>query len=405
MKFVIVIGDGMADWKIEALGGRTPLEAAEKEGADRMAREGLLGLVQIVPKTMYPGSDVSNLSILGYDPREYYTGRSPLEAASIGVELSETDVAVRCNIVTIEGDLDNGKMIDYSAGHITTEEATLLLSSLNEKMNGNGVRFYPGVSYRNLMVWEGGAEDVTTVPPHDIMGMPLVDHLPSGDGAEFLVRVMKESREVFRNHPVNERRKAEGKKEASCVWLWGQGKPPKMPPFEDRYGLRGSVIAAVDLVRGIGKYLGLELIDVPGATGYVDTNFKGKGEYCLAQLEKKDFVLVHVEAPDEAGHNGDAEGKVKAIEEIDRHIISPLLARIDDGEDLRILFLPDHPTPVEIRTHSNEPVPFVMYPSPLAGKSCSSGKRYTEDHARESGVFIDMGTELMSLLLSGGQGA
>ncbi|RMG59514.1 MAG: cofactor-independent phosphoglycerate mutase [Deltaproteobacteria bacterium] len=400
MKYVIVIGDGMADWKIEELGKKTPLEVAEKPAADRMAREGLLGLVQVVPKDMYPGSDVSNLSILGYDPARYYTGRSPLEAASIGVNLGPDDVAVRCNIVTIEGEIESGLMVDYSAGHVTTEEAARLLESLNEAIGNERVRFYPGVSYRNLMVWSGGEDGVQTVPPHDIMGQPLNGNLPKGEGSEFLISLMKKSREVFADHPVNRERRRQGKREASCVWLWGQGKAPVMPSFRERFGMDGSVIAAVDLIRGIGKYLALEIVDVPGATGYVDTNFEGKGRYCIERLREKDFVLVHIEAPDEAGHNGDAREKVRAIEKIDRFVLSPLLELIDGGEDIRVLFLPDHPTPVEIRTHSNEPVPFLIYP--WDGDEGGKGGRYTEDDAKSSGVFVEKGTSLIELLLGAG---
>ena len=398
MKYVIVIGDGMADWKIEALGDMTPLEAARKPNADFMAKNGLCGLVQIVPADMYPGSDVSNMSILGYDPKKYYTGRSPLEAASIGVEISDSDVAVRCNIVTIEGGIPQGKMFDYSAGHISTEESRELLAELNDTTEDLGVEFHPGVSYRNLMVWHNGKEGVKTVPPHDIMGKNIRDHLPTGEGSDFLIEVMKRSEAVFRNHPLNRKREEEGRDRATSVWLWGQGKSPKMPLFRDKFGLEGSVIAAVDLIRGIGLYVGLNIIEVPGATGYLDTNFAGKGESCLEELQRNDFVLVHVEAPDEAGHNGDPAAKVKAIEDIDRHILGPILDKLKKDGGMRVLFLPDHPTPVAIRTHSNEPVPFVIYPGP-DGRGKFSAARYTEDDARKTNLFVERGFELVSLLL------
>ncbi len=398
MKYVVVIGDGMADWKIDSLGRRTPLEAARKPHADFMAKNGVCGLAQIVSKDMYPGSDVSNISILGYDPEEYYTGRSPLEAASIGVDISPTDVAVRCNIVTIEGEIPAGTMVDYSAGHISTEESRKLLAVLNVATAGLGVEFFPGVSYRNLMVWRNGRESVTTVPPHDIMGKPIKDFLPSGEGSDVLVEIMKKSMEVFRNRSPKASVTEEKKNSATSVWLWGQGKAPKMPPFEEKFGIAGSIIAAVDLIRGIGICLGMDIVEVPGATGYIDTNFEGKGKYCLQELEKKDFVLVHVEAPDEAGHNGDAADKVKAIEDIDRHIIGPILERAKGKGDLRVLFLPDHPTPVAIRTHSNEPVPFVIYPK-LKNSSEFSAARYTEDEARKTGYFVERGFDLMPIFL------
>ncbi|NIO16274.1 MAG: cofactor-independent phosphoglycerate mutase [Deltaproteobacteria bacterium] len=398
MKYVVVIGDGMADWKVDSLGRRTPLEAASKPHADFMAKNGVCGLAQIVSKDMYPGSDVSNISILGYDPKEYYTGRSPLEAASIGVDISPTDVAVRCNIVTIEGAIPAGTMVDYSAGHISTEESRRLLTILNAATASLGVEFFPGVSYRNLMVWRNGRESVTTVPPHDIMGKPIRDFLPSGEGSEVLVEIMKKSMEVFSNQTPEAPLTGGKKNSATSVWLWGQGKAPKMPPFEEKFGVAGSIIAAVDLIRGIGIYLGMDIVEVPGATGYIDTNFEGKGKYCLQELEKKDFVLVHVEAPDEAGHNGDAADKVKAIEDIDRHIIGPILERAKGKGDLRVLFLPDHPTPVAIRTHSNEPVPFVMYPK-LKNSRDFSAARYTEDEARKTGYFVERGFDLMPIFL------
>ncbi len=291
-------------------------------------------------------------------------------------------------------------MVDYSAGHVSSDEARELLAELNASLPGRGVSFFPGVSYRNLMVWNEGVDGVKTVPPHDIMGKAVSEYLPEGRGATFLRDIMILSEEIMAGHPVNRKRREEGKLPATSVWLWGQGKAPKMPSFKETYGLEGSIIAAVDLLRGIGKYLGMEIIDVPGATGYVDTNFEGKGIACLEELNRKDFVVLHVEAPDEAGHNGDGPTKVRCIEEIDRFVIGPLLSRIRGGEDLRILFLPDHPTPVEIRTHANEPVPFLIYPSPKSfGKGYAPPAGYTEDEASRTGFFVEKGTELISLLL------
>ena len=398
-KYIILIGDGMADWPIAGIGNRTPLEAAQKPNMDFMASHGAMGMVQVVPKEMYPGSDVSNLSILGYDPAAVYTGRSPLEAASIGIELGPDDVAVRCNIVALKHDGADTEMEDFSAGHITTAEASELLASLQERLAGMGVRFHAGVSYRHLMVWPGGIDTVDTTPPHDIHGKKITSYLPKGDGAELFLTVMEASRELFSDHPVNRKRVEAGKLPGNSVWLWGQGKAPRIPTFKQRFGLSGSVVAAVDLIKGIGIYAGLDVVRVPGATGYTDTNFRGKAEYALRELEHKDFVLIHVEAPDEAGHNGSVTEKIKAIERIDQEMLTPLLARVREKGDLRILLLPDHPTPVVLRTHAQEPVPFVFYPAP-PGLSVSPGKRYTEADARGAGQDLPRGTLLIEYLLS-----
>lgn len=394
----------MADWPVPALGGLTPLQAARKPNMDFLAAEGSLGMVQVVPPQMYPGSDVSNLSIMGYDPRLVYTGRSPLEAASMGIALGPDDVAVRCNVVTLAHDGADSEMVDFSAGHISTAEAAELLCSLQERVDagegargGSRVRFHPGVSYRHLMVWPGGNEAVQTTPPHDIHGKKITEYLPRGEGSGVLLDLMALSREVFAGHPVNARRRAEGKAQGNSIWLWGQGKAPRMPTFREKYGLCGSVVAAVDLIKGIGVYAGLDVVKVPGATGYIDTNFRGKAEAALRELESKDFVLIHVEAPDEAGHNGSPADKVRAIERIDEEMLPPILSRAREG-DLRILLLPDHPTPVEIRTHAQEPVPFTIYPAP-EGLCSFPGRRYTEADARGTGQFIDEGTRLMGYLL------
>ncbi|MGZ8431033.1 MAG: cofactor-independent phosphoglycerate mutase [Candidatus Deferrimicrobiaceae bacterium] len=398
-KFIILIGDGMSDWPVPSLGGKTPLEAANKPHMDFMASKGALGMVQVVPKEMYPGSDVSNLSIIGYDPREVYTGRSPLEAASMGVELAEDDVAVRCNVVALKNHGARSEMEDFSAGHIGTGEAAELLRALQERVGDRGVRFYPGVSYRHLMVWPGGNDAVETTPPHDIHGKNITEYLPKGEGAELLLELMEISREIFPDHPVNRRRVEAGKPPGNSIWLWGQGKAPRMQTFREKYGLSGSVVAAVDLIRGIGVYAGLELVTVPGATGYIDTNFRGKAEYALRELESKDFVLIHVEAPDEAGHNGSAPDKVRTIERIDEEMVAPILDRARNGGDLTVLVLPDHPTPVAIRTHSQEPVPFAFYPAP-SGLSSFPDKRYTEADAKATGQFLDAGTRLIGYLLA-----
>jgi 2,3-bisphosphoglycerate-independent phosphoglycerate mutase len=397
-KYLVLIGDGMSDWPVEALGGKTPLEAASKPNMDFMARQGAMGMVQVVPTDMYPGSDVSNLSILGYDPKEVYTGRSPLEAASIGVSLLPDEVAVRCNIVTLAGEGSDSEMEDFSGGHITTAEATELLLALKEIAAERGVTFYPGVSYRHLMVWPRGNDKLVTTPPHDIHGKKITEYLPGGKGSELFLELMALSREIFPSHPVNARRRAEGKKEANSIWLWGQGKAPRMPTFREKFGLSGAVVAAVDLIKGIGIYAGLDIIDVPGATGYIDTNFAGKAEHALKALEERDFVLIHVEAPDEAGHNGSAPDKVRSIERIDAEMLAPILERAKQG-DLAVLVLPDHPTPIKIRTHAQEPVPFIFYPAPPSMEG-ATGDRYTEAIARTTGLFVGNGFELMGHLLS-----
>ena len=398
VKFLILIGDGMSDWPVPALGGKTPLEAARIPNLDRMASEGAIGTVQVVPKEMYPGSDTSNLSILGYDPAEVYTGRSPLEAASIGVTLGPDDVAVRCNVVTLSGEGADAEMEDFSGGHVSTAEATELLATLAPLAREKGVSFHPGVSYRHLMVWPGGNDRLETTPPHDIHGKKVAGYLPKGERSEFFRFLMDASRPLFRESPVNARRRAAGKPEANSIWLWGQGKAPRMPKFRDKFGLTGSVVAAVDLIKGIGIYAGLDIVEVPGATGYVDTNFAGKAEAALRSLETKDFVFVHVEAPDEAGHNGSAADKVRSIERIDEEMLGPILARAKAG-DMRVLVLPDHPTPIQIRTHAQEPVPFVMWPAPPT-LAATPGRKYTEADARSSGQHLDRGTQLMGHLLA-----
>ncbi len=317
----------------------------------------------------------------------------------MGVELGKEDVAVRCNIVALKNHGANSEMEDFSAGHISTGEAADLLRTLQEEVADRNVRFYPGVSYRHLMVWPGGNDAIETTPPHDIHGKNITEYLPKGEGAEFLLDLMERSRELFSDHPVNRMRIEAGKKPGNSIWLWGQGKAPRMMTFGQKYGLTGSVVAAVDLIRGIGVYAGLDVVTVPGATGYIDTNFRGKAEYALRELESKDFVLIHVEAPDEAGHNGNAQEKVRAIEQIDEEMVGPILARARDGEDLTVLVLPDHPTPVAIRTHSQEPVPFLFYPAP-AGLSSYPGRRFTEADAKATGQFLDAGTRLIAYLLA-----
>ena len=391
MKYVILIGDGMSDNRLDELDGMTLLEYAPTPNLDSLAACGRYGLFATVPPGYPPGSDVANLSILGYDPKKYYTGRAPLEAASIGVKLAKNDVAFRCNLVTLGGSGADTVMADYSSGHITTEEAAEMVVSLDNELSGMGVRFYPGTSYRHLMVWENapaGARSVKTTPPHDISDKKTADHMPKGEGAQKLLEIIARSQGVLKDHPMNARRIKAGKKPATSAWLWGQGVAPAMPRMKDRFGVTGSIISAVDLMKGIGIYAGLEVIKVPGVTGYIDTNYKGKAEYALASLEKKDFVCVHIEAPDEAGHNGNLKDKLRAIEDFDGEVVGRVLAGIEKFDEYRILALTDHPTPVKLKTHTADPVPFALCTDSLKRGNRGSAK-FCERTAGETGVLIE----------------
>jgi 2,3-bisphosphoglycerate-independent phosphoglycerate mutase len=371
MKYIILLGDGMADRPRADLGGRTCLQAAKTPNLDQLASAGQVGMVSTVPDGYTPGSDVANLSVLGYDPRKYYTGRSPLEAASIGVSLGPDDVAFRCNLVTLKvsgsGSAAEHRraflMEDFSAGHISTGEARTLIEEIGGKLGTEHIRFYPGVSYRHLMVWKGGKDRIDCTPPHDIQDKNIQDYLPRGEGDDIINELMEASFEILTNHPVNKGRLEAGKRAANSIWLWGQGRRPSMPTFREKYGLEGAVISAVDLTKGLGVYAGFEVINVPGATGWIDTNYVGKAEHALFALKSKDIVYLHVEAPDEAGHTGDVKNKIKAIEDFDELIVGNIMHGMKQFDEYRILALPDHPTPLEIRTHSAEPVPFVLYDS------------------------------------------
>jgi 2,3-bisphosphoglycerate-independent phosphoglycerate mutase len=369
MKYIILLGDGMADRPCADLGGKTCLQTAKTPNLDRLATTGQVGMVRTVPQGFPPGSDVANLSVMGYDPSKYYTGRSPLEAASIGVQLGPDDVAYRCNLVTLKvvgtgpADVRRSKILmeDFSAGHISTQEARTLIEEIDSKLGTEHLRFYPGVSYRHLMVWKGGRDRLECTPPHDIQDKEIMDYLPRGEGGDVINGLMEASHAILSHHPVNKGRLEQGKRAANSIWLWGQGRRPSMPTFREKYGLEGAVISAVDLTKGIGIYAGFEVINVPGATGWIDTNYVGKAEHALFALKEKDIVYLHVEAPDEAGHTGDVRNKIKAIEDFDEFIVGNILYGMQQFDEYRILALPDHPTPLEIRTHSSEPVPFVIY--------------------------------------------
>jgi 2,3-bisphosphoglycerate-independent phosphoglycerate mutase len=370
MKYLILLGDGMADRPHSKLNGKTCLMAAKTLNLDQLATSGQVGMVRTIPDGFPPGSDVANLTVMGYDPRKYYTGRSPLEAASIGVKLEPDDIAYRCNLVTLR--IISGKspstalkrraiLEDFSAGHISTDEARLLIEEIDKKLGSDHIRFYPGVSYRHLMIWKGGKENIECTPPHDIQDKDIMDYLPRGGGDEIINALMEESVAILQDHPVNRTRQESGKRIANSIWLWGQGKRPNMPTFKEKYGLAGAMISAVDLTKGIGIYAGFDVITVPGATGWIDTNYVGKAEHALWALKSKDIVYVHVEAPDEAGHAGDLKNKIKAIEDFDELLVGNIIHGMKQFDEYRILTLPDHPTPLELRTHSNEPVPFIIY--------------------------------------------
>lgn len=369
MKYALLIGDGMADFAVPALGERTPLEYAKTPNMDRVARDGQVGLVQTVPDGMAPGSDVANLALMGYDPRRYYRGRAPVEAASMGVALRPEDVALRCNLVSLDGD----SMADYSAGHIETSDAREIIAVLQRELGSDDVAFHPGVSYRHLVVMQGIDDaGITTVPPHDITGKPWEPHLPTGHGSERLRDLMARSREVLADCETNRRRRDQGKPAVSSIWLWGQGRPIELPSLRQRFGLTGSVVSAVDLVRGLGLLAGLTVRMVDGATGYLGTNYAGKVAAALEALEQEDLVYLHVEAPDETGHEGDVGKKVQAIEEFDSLVVGPMLGAAAKIPDLRILVAPDHATPVSLKTHHAMPVPYAL---------CGAGVSADESHA------------------------
>ncbi len=392
-KFIVLVGDGMGDYSLETLGGKTPLEAAHTPNMDFIASHGTLGLVQTVPEGMPPGSDVANMNLMGFDPRRYHTGRGPIEAASLGIKTAADDVIFRCNLVTLGKRDGRVFMEDYSAGHISSEEAREIIFSLKEKLPAN-FSLYPGISYRHILIWHKGKEDFVTTPPHDITGQEVAPYL-QGLPVE-IKELMELAKEVLAVHPVNQRRLKEGKRPANSIWPWGQGKMPAMPSFEGKYGLKGAVISAVDLIKGIGVLAGLKVINVPGATGYLDTNYKGKAEYALKALEECDFVYVHVEAPDEAGHEGNLAAKIEAIERFDQEVVGTILAAAQE-KDIHILVTMDHYTPIEVRTHVAEPVPFAILCKINSEINVQRG--FCERTAKENGIIIDAGYRLLELFL------
>lgn len=398
MKYIILVGDGMADFPLAELGGRTPLEAAETPAIDYLATHGQLHTLKTVPDGLPPGSDVANLSLLGYKPEDYYTGRAPLEAASLQVHLNEQDIAYRCNLVTlVYGEGDRATMIDYSAGHISTEEARAIIATLAEQLNGGGLDFYPGVSYRHLLVVGQEVEDLVTVPPHDHTGADVSEYWRAYLHNPIFAPVVRRAAEILAHHPVNLARVAAGKQPANAIWLWGEGRAPILPTMKSRFGVTGALISAVDLLKGIAVYAGMEVINVPGATGYLDTNYQGKAEAALKALRDHDLVFVHVEAPDEAGHQGLINEKIQAIQDFDRQIVGPIVKGLA-GMDFRVVVTCDHFTPISLKTHAALPVPIALFDSTAKGKG--SGQTYSEKNANAADSLLENGEEFFATLLN-----
>jgi len=395
MKYIMIVPDGAADHPLEALGGKTPLEVADIPYMHSLVKQGVLGRVKTVPKGFVPSSDVANLSLLGYDPKVYYSGRGPLEAANLGVTLGQDDLAFRCNLIT-EGE---GKLFDYSAGHITDKEAKVLIEEINKRLGKEGVEFYFGTSYRNLMVLRGakqlGLDKLKYYAPHDITGKQITKYLPRGKNVQVIVDLMKASQDVLAVHEINKVRIDLGEGPANMIWLWGCGPSPTMPSFKEQFGISGAVISAVDLIKGIGKIVGLRVLDVEGANGYYDTNYLGKARAALGALETHDFVFVHIEATDEAGHNQDLRMKITCLERIDKMVVGTIYEELK-GQDFRILITPDHPTPIDQRTHTDEPVPFLISGAHIEADQFSS---YSEAQAQSSSFYFDSGASLLHYFL------
>jgi 2,3-bisphosphoglycerate-independent phosphoglycerate mutase len=404
MKYVIIHGDGMADWPCDELGGKTPLEAAHKPNMDLIATRGRLGLVATIPPGMAPGSDVGTMTMLGYDPARYHTGRAPIEAASQGISMGPDDVVFRMNLVSLEPDAAGASIMhDFTSGHISSSEAAAIVSDLHRQLAGDGIEFFSGVSYRHLMVWRGGPSGMQLTPPHDITDRAVEPYLPAGEGAERLNEIMRRSVEILSDHPVNRQRHADGKTTATSVWFWGQGKQPAVPTLKGRFGVEGSVISAVDLVNGLGRLAALQVITVPGATGFLDTDYGAKARYGLESLKTRDFLLLHIEAPDEAGHMGRPDLKVEALERIDELIVGPMLRELPTFGDFTLLLMPDHATPSKLKTHSNEHVPFAILRRDELGSSLGRSaeekrRRYTEAEAARTHLVVDAGYRLIEVL-------
>lgn len=402
MKYVVVLYDGMADYPVDALGGKTPMECAKKPNFDAMAKKGEVGLVRTVAAGLKPGSDVANLSVLGYDPKVCYTGRSPLEAISIGVEMSDTDVALRCNLVTVsdEENYDDKTMVDYSAGDISSAEAAEIIKTVQEHFGGGEFDFYAGVSYRHCLIHHGGTTELGTMtPPHDISDRVVGGYISDSPNAAKLTAMMRESYDLLKNHPVNLKRMAEGKRPANSIWLWGEGSKPSIENFEKKFGMKGCIVSAVDLLKGIGIGAGMLVPEVEGATGYIDTNFEGKAQAAIDALQNGcDFVYLHFEAPDECGHRNEPENKVRSIEIIDERVLPMLLKELDKYDDYKVMILPDHPTPIKTKTHASDPVPYMIYHK--NGEVDSGVESINENSAAATGNFVEYGPGLIKHFLN-----
>ena len=400
MKYIVILGDGMADYPVPHFDGKTILEVANKPTIDYMSRHGELGMCKTVQDGMKPGSDVANLSVMGYDTSKCYTGRSPLEAASIGVKMLDDDVTFRTNLVTLSDEEDYAKktMLDYSAGEITTEEAEELIKAVAKELDTDKIKFYPGISYRHLCVWDGGSTNVELTPPHDISDKCVGEYLPKGDGAEKLYEMMRASEKILKDHPINKKRIENGENPATSIWVWGEGTKPSVDNFYEKYGLKGTVISAVDLIKGIAKCAGMESVDVPGATGNCETNWTGKAQAALDAITgDSDFVYLHMEAPDEMGHQGKPDKKKEAVETIDEVVVKFLKDELEKrGIDYKMLIMPDHPTPITLKTHVSDPVPYIIYNSTNPN---GSGLDYTEKNGESTGVYIEKGYTLMDKFL------
>lgn len=396
MKYVVVLCDGMADYPVPALGGKTPMMVAKKPHIDALAAKAEVGLVRTVAPGLKPGSDVANMSVLGFDPHRFYTGRSPLEAASIGIDMKDSDVSLRTNLVTLsdKGEPFADKVIeDYCADDISTEEARQLIEAVQAAFGGGKYDFYTGVSYRHCLIWHGGTTELGNMtPPHDITGKVIGPHLSTAETARPLLEMMEKSFDLLKDHPVNKARVATGRRPANCIWLWGEGKRPALRPFEALYGIKGGMVSAVDLLKGIANCAGMEVAEVPGATGYIDTDFEGKAKAALDLLTRNDLVYVHFEAPDECGHRNEPENKVKAIEMIDSRVLPILEKGLEQYEDYKILLLPDHPTPIVTRTHASDPVPYLLYQksAPKTGVDTIN-----EETAKATGIYMENGPAMM----------
>lgn len=406
MKYIVIVPDGVADEPIKELGDKTPLQVSDIKNINELAKKGIVGMAKTVPDSIPPGSDAANLAVLGYNPEEFLTGRSPLEAASMGIDLKPTDVAFRCNLVTLseeEDTYEGRKVLDHSGGEISTEEAAVLIDAIEQELGTETIKFYSGVSYRHAMVVENGSDQYYLVPPHDILDQTIKGYMPTGDMSQEIQAMMEKSYEILNNHPINEKRRKEGKKPANSIWIWGQGKKPALTSFKEKFNATGTIISAVDLIKGIGICAGLEAPEIEGATGTIHTNYEGKTEKAIESLAcGQDFLYIHVEAPDECSHQGDLEGKIKSMANIDQRIVGPLIDYLNEKkEGFRLLIIPDHPTPIKTRTHSHGKVPFVLYDSRITDREVAD--QTFDEVSASKGLNYDRAWELMDVLFETGK--